>query len=124
MLRWLSTHISRLSDTGGLRIAALVLLALVIHLLEIFLFAGGFYLFDVLEGYGDLIGDTTAGYQDFFYYSAVTYTTLGFGDITPEGPLRVLTAIESLMGLLLSAWTASVIFLAMQRYWNVGSKED
>jgi hypothetical protein len=57
----------------------------------------------------------TMDLNEFFYYSAVTYTTLGFGDITPLGHLRILTTVESLAGLILIAWTASIIFLAMQR---------
>ena len=51
-------------------------------------------------------------------FSFTTFTTLGFGDIVPHGDLRFLTGIESLTGLVLITWTASFLYLEMQRYWN------
>jgi hypothetical protein len=55
----------------------------------------------------------------YFYYSAITYTTLGFGDIIPLGPLKILTAMEALMGLGFITWSASFTFLEMQKLWNL-----
>ena len=63
------------------------------------------------------------GVTDTFYYSAVVYTSLGFGDITPTRALRFFTAFETLTGLVLVAWTASFSFLVMQKYW-VGYFKD
>jgi len=48
----------------------------------------------------------------------MTYTALGFGDITLIGPLRLFTVIEVITGLLLIAWTASAVFLAMRQFWE------
>ena len=45
------------------------------------------------------------GFTNDYYYSATTYTGLGFGDITPTSTLRLFTAIEALTGLVLIAWT-------------------
>ena len=36
---------------------------------------------------------------DAFYLSATTFTTLGFGDLTPMGAIRVLSGCEALTGL-------------------------
>ena len=47
----------------------------------------------------------------------VTSTTLGYGDIEPFGILRFLTGIEALAGLVLITWSASFLFVEMQRYW-------
>jgi len=49
---------------------------------------------------------------------AAVYTTVGFGDITPEGPMRILVCIEALAGLVLITWSASFTFLVMQGYWR------
>jgi hypothetical protein len=68
--------------------------------------------------HGQLDGAYQPGFTDNFYYSAVTYTALGFGDITPTGAMRLFTAIEALTGLVLIAWTASSLFLAMHKYWG------
>ena len=43
------------------------------------------------------------------------YTTVGFGDIAPLGPVRLLVGIEALAGLVLITWSASFTFLIMQR---------
>ena len=37
-------------------------------------------------------------FMDCVYYSFITYTTLGFGDVIPTGTLRFLTSLESLTG--------------------------
>ena len=52
------------------------------------------------------------------YFSAETYTSLGFGDLTPVGPLRMIAGVEALNGLLLIGWSASYAYIAMERFWN------
>jgi hypothetical protein len=68
--------------------------------------------------FGSLTGDVQHGMRDYFYYSAITYTSLGFGDVAPQGSLRLLAAVEAITGLVLIAWTASFAFLAMQNLWE------
>ncbi|MSQ99467.1 MAG: two pore domain potassium channel family protein, partial [Xanthomonadales bacterium] len=43
----------------------------------------------------------------------------GFGDIQPFGDMRHLAGVEALTGILLITWTASFLYLEMQRNWNV-----
>jgi Ion channel len=88
------------------------------HLVEIELFAVAIQGMAQREDFGRLVGNMGQTAEDYFYFSAVTYTSLGFGDIVPAGPLRLLSAIEALTGLVLIAWTASFAFLLMQRLWN------
>jgi hypothetical protein len=114
LFRWMADALPRLKSLRRWRITTLVVGALVVHLFEIVLFTVGFWILAPLEDTGALQGSMALDFDEFFYYSAVTYTTLGFGDITPIGPLRILTAVESLTGLILIAWTASIILLAMQ----------
>ena len=68
------------------------------------------------------MGALTPGFEDCVYYSFVTYTTLGFGDLIPTGPLRFLTGIESLTGLVLITWTASCIYLQMETLYRKNSQ--
>ena len=75
-----------------------VLLALLAHITEVLIFAVGYYGLILAEEFGTLVGALTPGFQDCVYYSFVTYSTLGFGDLIPTGPLRFLTGIESLTG--------------------------
>ncbi len=56
------------------------------------------------------------------YFSAETYTSLGYGDVVPTGSLRLLAGVEALNGLLLIGWSASYTFIAMERFWQAESK--
>ncbi len=56
-------------------------------------------------------------FLDAFYFSAIVYTSLGFGDVVPVGAVRMLSAVEGLLGLMLIAWSASFSFMQMERYW-------
>lgn len=38
------------------------------------------------------------GFWDSFYFSTTTFTTLGYGDFSPVGWLRILTSIEAFLG--------------------------
>jgi hypothetical protein len=40
--------------------------------------------------------------------------------LTPTGDLRLLAAVEVLTGVVLVAWTASFLFLVMQKSWGSG----
>ncbi|MGD9853493.1 MAG: ion channel [Planctomycetaceae bacterium] len=108
----------------------LVLGALVAHVIEVSCFSAAYAALDNWGGYGELHGVTgTAGGQtdavsnDYWYFSFVAYTSLGFGDITPRGSLRFMTALETLTGLVLIAWTASFIFLEMQAMWHADERD-
>lgn len=67
---------------------------------------------------GSLVGSNLRGFADYVYYSIVAYTSLGLGDIVPDGALRILTGVEALTGLILIGWTTSVLFVEMQRFWE------
>jgi Ion channel len=92
--------------------------ALISHLFQIALFGAAYYLLQDKFGLGAFEGQFTNSFASFLYFSAETYTTLGFGDIYPVGQLRLLTGIESLTGLLMISWTASFTYLEMRRYWE------
>ena len=54
---------------------------------------------------------------DALYYSATYYTTTG-GPPLPTVPLRLLTVVETLTGVILAAWTASFLFMVMKKHWE------
>lgn len=88
------------------------------HIIEIWLFAFGFFISVNYLNLGNLEGQHQIGLMDYTYFSTVTYTSLGFGDLTPMGPIRFLTGMETLTGLTLISWSASFIYIEMQRYWK------
>ncbi|MDB5478047.1 MAG: Ion transport 2 protein [Alphaproteobacteria bacterium] len=56
--------------------------------------------------------------MDYFYFSAETYTTVGYGDMYLLGKARLLNSIEGLAGLILIGWSSSFMFLYMKENWE------
>jgi len=106
----------------GSRRPALVLVPMlflvVAHLVEISLFGLGYAVLIHQADVGTLVGQDQYRLLDYFYFSGVTYTTVGYGDLVPEGALRTFAVIESLCGLMLVTWSASFTFMIMSRIWR------
>ncbi|MCA9420821.1 MAG: two pore domain potassium channel family protein [Nitrospira sp.] len=117
----ISTFINLRANRPRLGVIAGIVLALLAHIVEIVIFASGYYGLILAGEYGAIVSEFTPGFSDCVYYSFVTYTTLGLGDLIPTGPLRFLTGIESLTGLVLIAWTASCIYLQMETLYRKNS---
>lgn len=117
-LSWISTVLSRLEGARRRRVLFGVLWALALHLAEIALF--GLAIFWLMEqpGPSDIAGVALPGFADALYLSAISYSTVGFGDLAPVGPIRLLVAVESLAGLMLIAWSASFTYFEMERNWR------
>ena len=61
---------------------------------------------------------------DAVYFSATTWTTLGYGDISPLGGMRLLTSLQALTGLSTLPIMASVIWLYCERrLWKKTQEE-
>ena len=65
-----------------------------------------------------------ASFEEAVYFSFVTFTTLGYGDITLSHGYRLLSGIESLNGMILVGWTAAMIFSVVQHIWRGLAEED
>lgn len=89
-----------------------------LHIVEIWVFGLVAFLLAESLGFGALRPVPTGGYLDYVYFSAITYTTVGFGDFVPSGPIRFLAGTEALTGFLPITWSASFTFLEMRRYWG------
>lgn len=101
------------------RIVIGAFVALMAHVIEVFIFALAYYGMHRVDGWGELTGNFDGSLADCIYFSFTTYTTLGFGDIEPFGGIRFLTGIESLTGLVLITWTASFLYIEMRQYWDL-----
>lgn len=99
------------------RVLALMLVMLFAHVIEVWIFAGLYWFLDRFPSLGHLDGPFEEGALDFVYFSAMSFTTVGFGDVVPMGAIRILCGTEALVGLSLITWSASLAFLEMQRDW-------
>ncbi|MCP3905306.1 MAG: two pore domain potassium channel family protein [Planctomycetes bacterium] len=59
------------------------------------------------------------GFEKALYFSTVTYTTLGYGDVTLEGQWRLLSAFEAANGIIMFGWTTALIVWAVQRVYSI-----
>jgi Ion channel len=85
------------------RISALAVLA---HLIEVTLWAA-FYVWK----------DAMPDFVVSFYFSAVTYATIGYGDVVPPEAWRLTAAIEGLTGILMCGWSAAFFFAVVSRIY-------
>lgn len=111
----LATFACRVLPLGRFRVAMVILVATLAHALEAVMFAVGTVLL-AEAGIGSIEGAET--FQDVVYFSFATYSSLGYGDLLPLGPMRILAGLEAITGLVLIAWTASFTYYEMRRYWR------
>jgi len=120
----LLSRVQRELRFARLRVTILIVGFIIVHLIEASVFAVALkYLLDA-GSYGSLQGVDTANAGSLLYYSAITFTTVGYGDITPLGDIRIFAAVEALVGMVLVAWTASIIFTIMQRIWHSKASQE
>jgi|ERR1019366_632557 hypothetical protein len=53
--------------------------------------------------------------ESAFYFSGVTYTTVGYGDMVLMKPWRMLAPVESLMGVLMCGLSTGYFFVVVSR---------
>lgn len=79
--------------------ATIIVLMLVTHLAEIFMWSA------VVVGV-----EAVPIFRDAFYYVAATYTTLGYGEATLPRAWRLLAPMIAMSGLFAFGWTTGVLF--------------
>jgi hypothetical protein len=92
----------------GVRIAAWMI---VCHLIEIAVWAT---VYDWNRAMPDL--------QTALYFSAVTYTTTGYGDVVLAPEWRLTGGVEALTGILMCGWSAAFFFAVISRSLSTDSK--
>ena len=100
------------------RVVILIFVILFTHAVEIWIFAFGYHFLLHFDAFGTIIGSVDIVTMiDHAYFSGMVYTTVGFGDLVPHGPIRFMAGMEALTGLVMITWSASFTFLEMQRDW-------
>ena len=122
VLRPLNTRLPTLSVPDRSKLVVVILAAFVAHAMEMAFYGATLYMLVQWLGVGSLTGSTSFSLANCLYFSAETYTSLGFGDLTPIGPVRLLAGVEALNGLLLIGWSASFTYISMERFWRPGAE--
>lgn len=86
-----------------------------------YVFVGGFVIAHLVEiviwalAY-KLTGELTS-MEEAIYFSAITFATIGYGDVTLSGKWRLASAIEGVNGILLFGWTTAFLFKVSVVLW-------
>lgn len=101
-------HLKQLSKASilarSLTIAALILILFITTLIE----AGIWALFYINLG-------VLPDYVTAFYFSTVTYTTLGYGDVVLDSGWRLLSSFQAANGVIIFGWTTAVVIVAIHQ---------
>jgi hypothetical protein len=108
----------RLSHFGGARndidkaflVSALTVWMFLAIVIEAWLWAMLYLFHPLMTALPDL--------QTSFYFSMVTFTTLGYGDVVLTGNWRTLASIQAANGVIVFGWTTALIFVFIQRVYN------
>ena len=64
------------------------------------------------------------GIEAALYFSMVTFTTLGYGDITLSEQWRLLASFEAATGIIMFGWTTGLVVATVQRVYLADRREN
>lgn len=106
----------RLEGRPRTQIFITMLASLLAHTICIWLFAGMYYLMENVLHLGALQGVHDHAIISYAHFSSATYSSLGFGDLYPVGPLQMIASMEVIVGLMLIGWSVAFTYLVMDKY--------
>jgi len=113
LLHWLARRRRDVESASiGRRLGILIQLFVCIvalHLVQVGLWAGAFWR-----------AGKVPTLETAVYFSLVTYSAIGFGDVVLEPGWRVLGGIEGLAGVVLLGWSTAFVFAVMSRMYEYG----
>jgi hypothetical protein len=110
----------RLAGKGGRQrrqVLYAVIGVLVLLVTEIWIFGLAYWLALKMPGAGEVVG-AGGSLLETVYLSAMTFSTVGFGDVAPSGAIRFMAGTEAVLGLFLIAWSATFTYLEMEQHWR------
>ena len=61
--------------------------------------------------------DAFQTFEQSLYFSLVTYTTLGYGDLVLQDDHRLMGAIEAANGVIMLGWSTAIVVFAIQKLY-------
>ena len=96
--RWIGPRATRSNVSKGLVVMLVVNVLFVVSLLECALWAAAYL------GLGAL-----GSWPEAYYFSATTFTTTGYGDVTLSPAWRPLGNFEAVIGILMFGWSTALL---------------
>ena len=116
LLRWENRWVAQMNGRYWFSTWLLIRTAgwiILLHLIEITFWAF-FYVWR--DAFPDLVSA--------LYFSAVTYTTTGYGDLVLPQEWRLVGGVEALTGILMCGWSAAVFFMVVNRMHEARAKTE
>ena len=88
---------------NSVQLVGIVLMMFFVSVIEVLLWAVTYLAVNAIESF-----------EEAFYFSMVTFTTLGYGDIVLRGTWRLLASFEAATGIIMFGWTTAIVFAAVQ----------
>lgn len=117
-LVFVSRKLPRINTPARIKVTFVIASILALHVAEIWIFGIIEWCLLFLPDFGTIAGQPHIHMFDVIYLSASTFTTVGYGDLTPYGPIRFMLGTEALTGFVLITWSASFTYLEMERLWR------
>ena len=96
--------LKRLLQTKVQKVSGIVLLMFLASLLEVLVWAVTFLALNAIEGF-----------ERALYFSMVTFTTLGYGEIVLDEEWRLLASFAAANGIIMFGWTTAIVLAVVQR---------
>jgi hypothetical protein len=87
-------------------VLAIILLMFVALFIEVYIWAFAYLALGALQGM-----------EQALYFSMVTFTTLGYGDVVLPSQWQLLSAIEATNGIIIFGWTTAIVIAVVQRVY-------
>ena len=94
------------SQRQFVRVSGTVLFMFFVSLLEVFIWAAAYMALGAIKNIEQAI-----------YFSMVTYTTLGYGDVLLDEHWRLLASFEAANGIMMFGWTTAIIMAVVRRVY-------
>jgi hypothetical protein len=103
LIRWFRLH--RHDFGKSVAMVTTVLGLFLIHTFEIWIWAGLFFTINAITPF-----------QDALYFSTVTFSTVGYGDVIVGPQWRLLASLEAINGFILIGWSTAYLVSASTRH--------
>ena len=87
-------------------ISGVVILMFLASVLEVLVWAITYLALNAIEGF-----------ERALYFSMVTFTTLGYGDVVLAEQWRLLSSFEAANGIIMFGWTTAIVIAVVQRHY-------
>jgi hypothetical protein len=89
-----------------IKVGWVVLIMYLVSIMEVLVWAVAYVVLDAIEEL-----------EKALYFSMVTFTTLGYGDVVLDKGRRFLASIEAVNGIIMFGWSTAILIAAVERVY-------